>query len=79
MSTLEESQPLSQSLLYPKKRRKILKSDKSTQTEPYFVHFIKPGESEYDLTAVINLPDANFFNQRPKDPHNEYFASLIAF
>lgn len=43
------------------------------------MHFLKPGESEYDLTAVVNLPDANFFNQRPKDPRNEYFASLIAF
>lgn len=42
------------------------------------MHCIKPGESEYDLTAVVNLPYANFFYQRPKDPRNEYFASLIA-
>lgn len=79
MSTSEESPPLSPSLLYPKKRRRKLKIDKSTQTEQNFVCFIKSGESENDLTAVINLPDAKFFNQRPRDPRNEYFASLIAF
>ncbi|CAG4984499.1 unnamed protein product [Parnassius apollo] len=75
MSQSDESPPLSRYIQPERKMKRKISVGRSTRTENHYICYVKLEEDDY--TAYISLPASRFFNQRPEDPRNEHFGTLI--